>query len=293
MQFLVSALLSLGLLAVATAPARSDVVDTFDDTSRLVAIGGSITEIVFALNENELLIARDSTAVYPAAALDLPDVGYMRALSPEGVLSVNPSAMLMLEGSGPPETLEVLKKASVPMVIVPERFDAQGILVKLRTVGQALGVDDKAKRLAEEVGADLEAAQALTRDIAERRRVLFILSNQGGRLLASGADTAADGIIKMAGAVNAMSGFSGYRQLADEAIIAARPDLILMMNARSKSNEEITAELLAHPAIAATPAGMTKAVLHMDGAYLLGFGPRTASAVHDLAVSLYGTAIAN
>lgn len=293
MQTLVPAFLSFALLAFATIPASSGIVEKFDDPSRVVAIGGSITEIVFALEENEHLIARDSTAVFPPAALDLPDVGYMRALSPEGVLSINPSAMLMLEGSGPPEAVEVLKKASVPMVVVPERFDAEGILAKVRTVGRALGVADKAERLAEKVRLDLETAQGLTDGIAERRRVLFILSNQGGRLLAAGTDTAAHGIIEMAGAVNAMSGFSGYKQLADEAIIGALPDLILMMNARSKSNEEIDAELLAHPAIAATPAGKAKAILHMDGAYLLGFGPRTASAVRELAVSLYGEAIAD
>lgn len=293
MKSLVSAFLTFCLITFTTIPAHSDIVDAFDDPSRLVAIGGSITEIVFALEENDHLIARDSTGVYPPAALDLPDVGYMRALSPEGVLSINPSAMLMLEGSGPPEAVEVLKKASIPMVIVPERFNAEGILTKVRTVGRALGVVEKAELLAEQVRVDLEAAQALTENVTERRRVLFVLSNQGGRLLASGTDTAADGIIRMAGAVNAMSGFSGYKQLADEAIIGARPDLILMMNSRSKSNHEVDAELLAHPAIAATPAGKNKAVLHMDGSYLLGFGPRTASAVRDLAVSLYGAAIAN
>lgn len=281
------------LAMLAVAPARAEVVETFSNTSRLVAVGGSITEIVYALGEEEHLIARDTTSVYPEAALALPDVGYMRALSPEGVLSVNPSAILMLEGSGPPEAIEVLKKASVPVAIVPERFDSDGILAKIRTVGEAIGETEKAGKLAAEVELDLAAAKALTDAIAERRRVLFVLSNQGGKLLASGTGTAADGIIKMAGAVNVMSGFSGYKQLADEAVIEAEPELILMMNSRTASNEEVDAELLSHPAIAATPAGRNGAVLHMDGAYLLGFGPRTASAVRDLATALYGEAIAN
>ena len=47
-------------------------------------------------------------------------------------------------------------------------------------------------------------------------------------------------------------------------------------------------ELFSHPSIASTPAGITRTVVRMDGGYLLGFGPRTADAIHDLAVSLYG-----
>ncbi len=281
------------LLVLAAAPSSAEIVEQLPDTSRLVAIGGSITEIVYALGEEDRLVARDSTSVYPEAAFALPDIGYMRALSPEGVLSINPSAILMMEGSGPPEAIDVLKKASVPLTIVPEGFDAQGIVRKIRTVGRAIGVDEKGERLADQVEADLASAQALTEAVAEKRRVLFILSNQGGRLLASGNDTAANGIIEMAGAINVMADFTGYKQLADEAIIEARPDLILMMNSRTKSNDEVDAELLAHPAIAATPSGENGAILHMDGAYLLGFGPRTAAAVRDLAAALYGDAIAD
>lgn len=279
--------------ALAAAPSNAEVVETLPDSSRLIAIGGSLTEIVYALDEDERLIARDSTGIYPPEAFRLPDIGYMRALSPEGVLSVDPSAILMLEGSGPKEAVDVLTKASVPIAVVPETFDAEGILTKIETVGRAIGVEDKAARLVEQVKTDLAAAQALTNGVAERRRVLFILSNQGGKLLASGTDTAADGIIAMAGAINVMSDFTGYKQLADEAVIEAQPDLILMMNSRTGSNEETDAQLLAHPAVAATPAGQNRAILHMDGAYLLGFGPRTAAAVRDLAVALYGEAIAN
>lgn len=279
--------------AIAAVPSNAEVVETLPDTSRLVAIGGSLTEIIYALGEEERLIARDSTAVYPPEALELPDVGYMRAISPEGVLSIDPSAILMLEGSGPPEAIDVLQKASIPMAVVPETFDAEGILTKIETVGHAIGVEDKADQLAEETRADLAAAQALTGDVEERRRVLFVLSNQGGRLLASGTGTAADGAINMAGAINVMSDYAGYKQVTDEAVIEARPDVVLVMARGSGDHSAADDELLAHPAIAATPAGSNGAIIRMDGAYLLGFGPRTAAAIRDLASELYGEAIAN
>jgi len=273
------------VFGAASAAGAAEDGDVFADPSRIASIGGSLTEIVYALGQQEHLVARDSTSLYPQEALKLPDVGYMRQLSPEGVLSVNPSGILALQGSGPKEAVEVLKKASVPYVEVPETFDHEGILAKIRAVGKAFGVDDKAAALATEVDAKLKAAEQLTAAVKQRKRVLFILSMQGGKILASGGDTAADGIVKLAGGVNAIEGFTGYKQLSDEAAVTAAPDVILMMNHGIAATDD---ELFGNAAISQTPAGVARKVIRMDGGYLLGFGPRTADAIHDLAVALYG-----
>lgn len=282
-----AALLSLGLAGFAGAEQAS----TLPDTSRVVAIGGAVTEIVYALGAEQKLVARDSTSVYPQEAFKLPDVGYMRQLSPEGVLSVNPSGIIALQGAGPKEAVDVLKKASVPYVEVPETFDHAGILNRIEVVGEAIGEKDKADALSKEVDAELNAAEALTKDIKDRKRVLFVLSMQGGKILASGSGTAADGIIRLAGAENAVEGYSGYKQLTDEAAVAARPDVVLLMDRAGLSITDD--QVLKHPAIATTPAGETGKVVRMDGAYLLGFGPRTASAIRELAAALYGDEAAN
>ncbi len=287
MRFLVRAAAIGAAMSAAFAPALAQDGDY--DTSRVVAIGGSITEIVYALGQEDRLIARDSTSIFPAEALELPDVGYMRALSPEGVLSVDPSVIITLEGSGPPEALEVLEKASVPMVTIPDAFDREGILEKVRIVGDVLGVPEKAAALADEIGADIDEAEEATADIETRKKVLFVLSLQGGRVLASGSGTAADGIIEMAGGLNAVTDYAGYKQLTDEAVIEAAPDVILAMD-RGGDHETQADQLLTHPAIAATPAARTKSIVRMDGAYLLGFGPRTAAAARELSSALYGDA---
>lgn len=273
--------------ALASLPATAQDLQPFADSSRLVSIGGSLTEIIYALGEEGKLIARDSTATYPEAALALPDVGYMRQLAPEGVLSVSPSALLVIEGSGPPEALDVLSHAGVDYQTVPEGFSHEGILTKVRAVGQALGVPDKAAALAGEIDTALKAVEERTANIAERKRVLFILSAQGGKIQASGTDTAANGIIALAGAVNAIDDYSGYKALTEEAIIEAAPDVILMMD-RGGDHSASDADLIANPAIALTEAGRNHAIIRLDGAYLLGFGPRTAEAVSDLVDALYG-----
>lgn len=260
----------------------------FADTSRLVSIGGSLTEIIYALGEEGKLVARDQTATYPEAVSALPDVGYMRQLAPEGVLSVNPSALLVIEGSGPPEALEVLSKAGVEYQTVPESYSAEGVVAKVRAVGQALGAVEKADVLAATIEQQFANLAARTTAIAEPKRILFILSTQGGKIQASGTDTAASGIITLAGAVNAIDEYSGYKALTEEAIIDAAPDVILMMD-RGGDHGATDTELLANPAIALTPAGKTGTVYRLDGGYLLGFGPRAAAAAGDLADLVYGS----
>jgi iron complex transport system substrate-binding protein len=282
------AVLAFGLCASA---ATAQEIKPFADTSRVIAIGGSLTEIIYALGEQDRLVARDSTAVYPPEALKLPDVGYMRALSPEGVLSANPSALLVIEGSGPKEALDVLSKASVPYVTIPEGFSADGILNKVRLVGEALGVADKAKALADKLDADLKSAEALTRDVPRKQRVLFVLSYEDGKVQASGTGTAANGIIALAGAENAVTQYQGYKALTEEALVEAKPDVILMMTGGG-GHGATDDELFSQPGIALTPAGQNRRVIRIDGAYLLGFGPRTAQAIGELAADIYGDEIA-
>jgi iron complex transport system substrate-binding protein len=273
------------ILGFAATLALSAAALAQDGPQRIVAIGGSLTEIVYALGQQDRLIARDTTSVFPRGALELPDVGYMRALSPEGVLSVDPDLILTLEGAGPPEAMDVIRSASVPVVTVPETFDREGVLAKVEAVGKALGVEEEAAELARRIDADLQAAEEAASGIDDPARVLFILSMEGGRVMASGTGTAADGMIRLAGGENAITDYPGYKQLTDEAIVTAAPDVVLLMD-RGGNLDPALVDLSTQPALAATPAGETGRVVRMDGAYLLGFGPRTAEAATELAAKL-------
>jgi iron complex transport system substrate-binding protein len=267
---------------VLAAPAAAQDVDA-QDAGRVVALGGAVTEIVYALGQGDRVVARDTTSTFPPGVMDLPDVGYVRALSPEGVLSVAPDLILAIEGSGPPEAVEVLEAAGVPFVIVPEGFDADAIRTRIETVAQALGVPEAGQSLADRVTAELDAA------IADARRdnpprVLFILSMQGGRIMAAGEGTGAAGIIALAGGTNALSGIDGYQQVSDEAVLAAAPDVILMME-RTGDHAAGDGDILSHPALRTSPAAERGALVRLPGMLLLGFGPRTPEAVRALSAA--------
>ncbi|MBF9051751.1 ABC transporter substrate-binding protein [Roseobacter sp. HKCCD9010] len=251
-----------------------------DPAERVLALGGVVTEIVYALGQGDRLVARDTTSSFPPEASDLPDVGYVRALSAEGVLSVGPDLIIAIEGSGPPETMQVLQSADIEIVTIPEGYDGDAVLEKIRVVAEALDVPEEGARLAAEVDVALGAAIA-PHGSDTAPRVLFILSLQGGRIMAAGADTAAEGIIGLSGGVNAMEGFDGYQQISDEAVLLADPDVILMMD-RTGDHDADTSEILTHPVLGRTSAAKNGAIVRQPGLLLLGFGPRTPEAIEAL-----------
>lgn len=280
----VAVLLVLVLLAlgIATSNARGEAT-----AMRVVSLGGSVTEIVFALGEEHRLVARDTTSSFPEAATALPDVGYIRALSPEGVLSAKPDLIISEQGAGPPDALDLLRSAQIPFIEMPQARTAEQIAEKIIAVGAALGVPDKAATLAARVSADLQAtAEDIAAAAQPRPRVVFLLSTQGGQLMTSGTDTSADAIINLAGGENAISTFDGYKSVTAEAIASAAPDVILMMD-RAGEHASSDAELFDMPALRTTPAAQDQAVVRMNGLLLLGFGPRTAEAVRALHSALY------
>jgi iron complex transport system substrate-binding protein len=260
------------------------------EAKRIVSVGGTITEILYDLGAQDRIVARDSTSFYPADANSKPDVGYMRQLSAEGILGQKPDLILMEEGSGPPPVLEILKASEVPMVVIPTPPKADKIGQKIRDVGAAVGLSDKAEALAKKTEDGLKAVAAdVTKISGGKKKVLFVLSISNGRLMAGGADTEAGAIIEMAGGVNAAPTINGYKPLSDEAVIASAPDVILSM---SRGDHSITPEqMFALPSMQTTPAAANKALVSMDGLVLLGFGPRTPEAARALAAKIYPGAI--
>jgi iron complex transport system substrate-binding protein len=269
--------IALGLSAVlALAP-----LAYADSPSRVIAAGGSVAEIVFALGAGDRLIARDTTSSHPPQITALPDVGYVRALSAENLIAMDPDMILAEHDAGPPEVLEVLSRSGIPLVMVPQALDPDGIAAKIASVSEALDLQDEGVALQASVAAKLEDARAAGAALPAAPRVMFILSMQGGRLLVGGTGTSAEAMITLAGGVNAVTGLDGYKPLTDEAAISAAPDLILMMD-RGGDHAVTLADITAHPALRLTPAGAEGRVVTMDGLYLLGFGPRTGDAALEL-----------
>ncbi|MCW5732871.1 MAG: ABC transporter substrate-binding protein [Enhydrobacter sp.] len=271
-------LIALGLL-VAALPARAQ-------TRRVVSVGSALTEIFYALGAEKMLVGVDTTSLYPAAARSLPQVGYMRALSAEGVLSLKPTLVIATAAAGPATTLDQLKATGIEVLIVPDHYDYESVVAKIELVGRLSGKTAEAAAMIAQGRGDMAKLAAKLATVPTRPRVLFLLSMGGGAPQAAGTGTAADGIIRLAGGTNAVEGYAGYRLLTPEAVIASRADFVLVTRQTVEAMGGIE-KILAQPAIGQTPAGKAGRVLQFDTLLLLGFGPRTPEAATQLASALH------
>lgn len=256
--------------------------------ARVVSVGGAITESIYALGLERSLIAADTTSTFPAVAERLPRVGYLRALSAEGLLSLAPSLILASEDAGPPAVLAQIKSAGVRWVSLPTAHTAASPVDKLRAIGEALGQPERAAARIRQYEAEWQRTQAGVARLGSRPRAVFVMSHGGPALNLAGRDTAADAMLKLAGCVNALE-FNGYKAISAESLAAAAPDVIVT-TVLSVEGMGGTASLLKRPGMAETPAARNKRVLAYDGLFLLGFGPRLPQAVEQLAKNARGMA---
>ena len=258
---------------------------TITDNSRIVSIGGAVTEVLYALGLADKIIAVDSTSTFPEAAQKKTNVGYMRALAPEGVLKVGPTLILAIEGAGPAEAVEILERASVPYVVVPEAKDAEGVLRKIRFIAETVGVPAEGEKLADAVEEDFAALGNALKGVKQHRKAAFILAMGSGSPIVGGAGTSADALFKLADVDNALASVSGFKPASDEAMLVAAPDAVVVMSERDHAMSPD--KLFSMPSLASSPAAKTRNLIGLPGLYLLGFGPRTAHAARDLAAALY------
>lgn len=270
-------LVAAALVAIAL-PARAE------PPKRVVVAGGDITEIVYALHAEDRIVGVDTTSLYPPAARERPDVGYLRQLSAEGILSLSPDLVLTTVSAGPPAVLEQIRSAGTPVEALPEAFTAEGVVAKIVGVEKALGLSDPG--LSQAVRADFATVADAVAKVPSKPRMLFVLSITQGAPLGGGGSTAADGIIRLAGGTNAVGEMERYKPLSPEAVAAAAPEVVVIASHAVEPNGGME-KIAALPVFAQTPAAKSGRIISMDSLYLLGFGPRTPQAARDLAAVLH------
>ncbi|MEG1653188.1 heme/hemin ABC transporter substrate-binding protein [Hafnia paralvei] len=261
------------LAAVLSAPLMVVFSMNAVAADRIVSVGGDVTEIVYALGAGDRLVARDTTSTLPAAQ-KLPDVGYMRQLNAEGILSLKPTMVLATELAEPSLVLRQIADVGVKVVPVSGKASLENVPHKIQQVASALNLEKQGVEVAQKYEQQLAAIP----HTPLKTKVLFILSHGGMTPMAAGQDTAADAIIKASGAQNAMQGFSRYRPLSQEGVVASAPDLILLTTDGFKTLGNVN-KVWELPGMALTPAAKNKQILIVDDMALLGFSLKTPEAL--------------
>lgn len=252
---------------------------------RIVALGNPVTETLFALGVGERVVGADLSSQGPDAAA-LPKVGYFRQFSPEGVLSLAPDLVLAADAAGPAVALERVRGAGVTVQVLPLAENLDGARNNVREIAKAVDRTEQGEQVVAALDAKVAEAEALLKRTELRPRVLFVYARGPGMVQVAGTDTPAAELTRLAGAVNAVEAFTDFKPITAEAVVAARPDFIVVPS-RGLDSVGGTAGLLALPGVMQTPAGAAGRVVAVDDLKLLGFGPRVGEALVELVLALH------
>ena len=247
------------------------------DQARIVSLGGGVTETLFALGLGKDIVAVDVSSIYPPQALKKPKVGYLRATSAEGIASMRPTHVIASEAIAPVSVKSQLKDAGIKLSLVPEVSNIQEAIDRIKIIGTLANRKEQAQLIIKQIQSAL--AKSVTQ--TKKPKVLFLFSHGGGKLMVGGLKTAANTMIDSAGGINAVNAYEGYRPLTAEAVVIAKPDIILLTERSLKAiqNEKALWKL---PGLSLTPAGKKQRFIVMEDLKLLGFGPRTGAAILEL-----------
>ena len=244
---------------------------------RIVTIGGAATEIVFALGAGSSIVATDLSSIYPPQARELPMVGYVRNISPEGVLSMEPDLVIATGALGPPNARQMLERLDIDIIWLPNLTRPEELLSSIKTVSDRLSRVEASESLIENVNRGLIQAAANSGNWAEDApTVLFLLEPPGKSTsgMGGGLNSKADTLIRLAGGKNAATGFSGFKPVSTESLLAMNPDVILVgQSDRHGGSPESIQAMIATPALSKVSAIKEDAVyaVPLDD---LAFGPR-------------------
>ncbi len=202
-------------------------------------------------------------------------------------MSLKPTLLVATSDAGPPAALEQLRGAGVTILTLPVNYTVDAVKDKIRTVAHALQLDAQGTTLTAEIDRGMDEVTKLQTDLKARPKVMFVGRGPSApNATMSGTGTTISEMIRLAGGTNPMTSFEGFREMTDEAVIAAAPDVILMTD-RSFERAGGIDGVLQFPGVALTPAGRDRRITHVSDMYFQGFGPGVARAVRDLTLKLH------
>ena len=253
-----------------------NIFEKAKNASRVVIAGGSITEIFYFLGEEDRIVALDVTSNFPPEAKSLPSIGYVRALSAEGLLSMNPSIIIGEDDMGPPAVIMQIRETSYDLRIIPEIRTIDGIIEKIEGIASILDVSEKSDAI---ISKKLEPyikkiVKNRKKIVKKGLKVMLILNMQSSSIIVAGANTSGSDFIDLIGGENIFNTFEGWKPVSAEAILELNPDYIIVPQRNVHKGLDAT-KIAESELFKNTNAGKNKNFIFDDAMAITGFGPRT------------------
>lgn len=252
--------------------------------TRIVCVSKQINEYIYALGAEKDLVAVDLSSTYPEQIKQLPNVGYHRALSAEGIISMKPTLFLHDGNIAPAPVIEQVKKVGIPMLEMKPGKDLDSAKLLMREVGKYFHKEAAADSVIAKWDADMaEILKDTAKNVGKTKpRILIIHYGRAANVyLAITKHSTAGQMLEMAGGVNAIDSVGGMARTNAEMIAKSAPDIIIATDfgfdkfgSADKFKEM--------PGVALTPAGKNGRIYRIEENELVYFGPRTPSVIRKI-----------
>jgi len=260
-----------------------------------VSAGGALTEWVVAMGGESKLVGVDTTSQHPDSVKALKSIGYQRALSAEGILSLSPRPDILIgtEEMGPPPVLEQVRAAGLGVEMFDTKADLPTLQANLLHLGRLLGDEAHAGELFDDYRQQLTTQHAWVKQAEAGQPapgVILLLGHMGAKPLVAGPNTVADWMITQAGGRN-LATQPGYKSFSSEVLAALDPQVIVFADRSLSGSAAIAALLKDNPALANSRAVKDQRILQIDPTLLVGgLGPRLPASLHSLSQGFYPNA---
>jgi iron complex transport system substrate-binding protein len=292
-------ILPVALLAAALASAAG--CNRFSNPSndakdeRVVVISQTYNEIIWALGAQDKVVGVDLSSTYPPEVKKAQTVGYHRALSAEGILSLRPTAVIHDNNIGPPQVVEQLKSLNIPMKTFEAKNDSvEGTKALIREIGAYFHKEARAEELCRTLDSQMAASLEAVKKYADRPRVAVIHFGRAsnvylvvGKGEGTGDGSAASRMIEWAGGEMAINSGRMQRMESAETVAQANPDVILVTDYGFDRLGGSLDQIKELPGVATSNAAKNNRIYRVEEHELMYFGPRSGENVEKLAAVIH------
>src|SRR5215207_5841094 len=295
MKRIIPVALLLAALACAVGCSRFSNPANDAKDERVVVISQTYNEIIWALGAQDKVVGVDFSSTYPPEVKKVQTVGYHRALSAEGILSLHPTAIIHDNNIGPPQVVEQLKSLNIPMKSFDAKNDSvEGTKALIREMGAYFHKEARAEELCKTLDTQTAASLEAVKKYTDKPRVAVIHFGRAsnvymvvGKGQGTGDGSAASRMIEWAGGEMAITTQRMQRMESPETVAQANPDVILVTDYGFDRLGSPIDEIKALPGVSTSNAAKNNRIYRVEEHQLMYFGPRSGENVEKVAAAIH------
>jgi len=291
-RILIIASLAAALISISCSRFHNAPTDSKD--ARYVVISPIYNEIIWALGAHDKVVGVDLSTTYPPEVKKVQTVGYHRALSAEGILSLHPTAVIHDNNIGPPQVVQQLQQLNIPMKTFAAKNDSfDGTKALIREMGAYFHKEARAEELCNTLDTQRAASLEKVKQYNDRPRVavihfgrasnVYMVVGKGG----GGDSGGVSQMIELAGGQMAIENKGMQRMESPEIVAQANPDVILLTDFGYDRLGGSLDQIKALPGVATSNAAKTGRIFRIEENVLNYFGPRSGENIAKVAALIH------